>query len=253
MTRPQIIQTSTAQRASRLDPYEDGMEDYETARTAFEALQVADTFAGNLIDGQKLKPLTASAKRFREMELEMLDYLQDSDETIDPLIEMWMCEREDGAVILQAMERHCSPGLVREERELRDMIDYYGNDWMEPQSRLALLLFTKDKYDEAADWCQNVLRIKPWHFEVGNLLVALKLRQGEFEMAVQAAREYSLPPLNYNTDHKRRRAWVERNMFRAQRLLEQAEMDTDDLLRNEQLEECPVEAIGGEVVDECWE
>lgn len=241
-----------------------GMEDFEAARQAFDELLKVVVVPTNTNTNTNTKPplrlpLTASSKRVKEMELALLEYLQDSDDTIDRLVDLWMCEREDAAPLLRKMEEHCSPGLHKEERELRQMIEHYGNGmddgdgdgdcWVEPMSRLALLLFTKGNYQEASSWCWKVLEAKPWHFEVAHLLVALSLRQDQFATALRTAREYSLPSLNDKTDHKRRRAWVARAMSKAQEILNQAEMATAAYyVQDEQLEECPV---GDE--DMCWQ
>ena len=121
-----------------------------------------------------VKPLTAGMKRIKEAELVLLEHLETSDDSIDPIVDLWTCEREDGAPILRAMEDHCSPGLRAEEKELRHMIEYYGMEWAEPMARLALILFTRGEYEESSDWCERCLQVKPWHFEIGKLLVVFQ-------------------------------------------------------------------------------
>jgi hypothetical protein len=61
------------------------------------------------------KPLTASSKRLKEMELALLEVLMDLDDAVDLLVDLWMREPEDTAAALRQMEQHCSPGLVQEE------------------------------------------------------------------------------------------------------------------------------------------
>jgi tetratricopeptide (TPR) repeat protein len=191
-------------------------------------------------DNTLKKPLTASAKCVKEMELTLLQHLIDSDDAIDPLVDLWMREREDAAQELRAMQMNCSPGLEREIGQLRHMMEYYGNEWVEPMSRLALVYFTKGKYLEATDLCHSVLQAKPWHFEAAQLLVALHLRQDQYGNAIKAARQLALPALNVNTNHKRRREWVAKATAKAMENLRQAEVATFVAMQDENFEECPV-------------
>eukprot|EP00980_Cylindrotheca_fusiformis_P027829 scaffold22560_cov135-Cylindrotheca_fusiformis.AAC.40 len=195
-----------------------------------------------------MKPLTTGSKRSKEVELRLLEHLERSDETIDPLVDLWTAERHDAAPILRAMEHTCSPGLKIEEAELRNMIDYYGNEWAEPMSRLALVLFTKRRYDEAEFWCRQALAVKPWHFEAGRLLVAVYLRQNEFAKALQAARKHMLPSFNPRTHDRRRKSWVEHVTKQARQILSEAEAAAAERIIDDHLDECPV--IGGEEL--CW-
>lgn len=174
--------------------------------------------------------LTAHRERIQEMELHLLDSLQDSDEGIDTLVDLWIGERgEEASHALHQMETHCSRGLVLEEKLLRSLIDRHGNEWAEPMSRLAVLLFTRGQYEEATHWCIAALQVKPWHFETGQLLVALWLRQENLVMAVRAAREFGLPELNDGKDHKRRRAWVAKNRAILQERLQKSRRATEDI------------------------
>lgn len=174
--------------------------------------------------------LTAHRERIQEMELHLLDSLQDSDEGIDTLVDLWIGERgEEASHALHQMETHCSRGLVLEEKLLRSLIDRHGNEWAEPMSRLAVLLFTRGQYEEATHWCIAALQVKPWHFETGQLLVALWLRQENLGLAVRAAREFGLPELNDGKDHKRRRAWVAKNRAILQERLQKSRRATEDI------------------------
>ena len=174
--------------------------------------------------------LTAHRERIQEMELHLLDSLEDSDDGIDTLVDLWIGERgEDASYALHQMELHCSKGLVLEEKMLRSLIERHGDEWAEPMSRLAVLLFTRGQYEEATHWCYQALKVKPWHFETGQLLVALQLRQEDLVMAVRAAREYGLPELNDSTDHKRRRAWVAKNRAILQERLQKSRRATEDI------------------------
>mmetsp|Transcript_32071 Transcript_32071/g.78119 ORF Transcript_32071/g.78119 Transcript_32071/m.78119 type:complete len:342 (+) Transcript_32071:121-1146(+) len=200
-----------------------------------------------------VKPLTASSRRLKEVELQLLQDLTDSDDTLDPLVELWSRERADAAEELKAMETSCSPGLYKEERQLRRMIDRYGTDWVEPMARLALLLFTKGSFtglDEAKDLCQTVLTVKPWHFESAQLLVAILLRRGDFQQAVKITRNYCLPQLNERTGHKRRRRWVERSLTFAREALVRAQSVTTLAHQDDAVDElCDIETEG----EFCWQ
>lgn len=216
-----------------------GMEEYEdNKRHSFE----------NLLATTSIKPLTASSKRVKEVELELLEHLESDDASIDPLVDLWTLEKKDAAPMLRKMEEHCSPGLLEEEKLLKELIDDYGDEWAEPMARLALIFFIKGYYDQAALMCEQALQIKPWHFEVGKLLVAVQLRQQQFEKALQTERTYALPSLNERTNNKRRKQWVQRWKAEASLLLEKQAEQAAILLQNEQLEECPV----GDGEASCW-
>jgi len=230
------------------------MQDYENARKAFErsvSLPTSSSQEAQKQEGQPKVLLTASTERIKEMELSMLEHLQDSDAVIDPLVDLWTRERPSAAEELISMERYCSPGLVKEEAALRRIIDEYGDAWVEPKSRLAVLLFTKGLYEEAEYWCQEVLRAKPWQFEVGQLLVVLYLRMGYYERAILVARNYSLPALNERTDNRRRRAWVEAATSAAGEELQEARKAAVLAVSNDPMDECPVEA--GVADSRCWQ
>ncbi|KAL3895292.1 MAG: hypothetical protein SGARI_007494, partial [Bacillariaceae sp.] len=189
-----------------------------------------------------VKPLTASSKRFMEIELKLLMQLEVSDDVVDPLVELWTAERSDAARELQEMELgDCSPGLVREEQQLRAMIQRYGMEWVEPMSRLAVLLFTKGRTTEAMDLVRKVLEIKPWHFEAGQLFVIMLLREGQYKSALRAARSYMLPNFNDHTDSRRRKRWVREKVIQAQGLFQQALEATTIAVHADLTDECQVD------------
>lgn len=193
--------------------------------------------------------LTSHAERIKEMELHLLDCLQDSDDAIDTLVSLWMGEHgEEAAAALNDMQYECSRGLVVEEQILRSMIAHFSDEnWVEPMSRLAVLLFTRGQYDEATHWCYRVLDAKPWHFETTQLLIVTWLRRENYPMAVRTARQYALPNLNDKTQHKRRRAWVQQNRDRLQQELQASRVASQDIHHDEYFsdEECQDE-------QHCW-
>ena len=189
--------------------------------------------------------LTSHSERIKEMELHLIECLENSDEAVDTLVDLWVREREDASQILRQMETNCSDGLRVEEQILRSLIERYQDEWVEPMSRLAVLLFTKGLYEEATRWCHAVLHAKPWHFETGQLLVACHLRENEYGLAIQAAREHTLPELNESTNNKRRRSWVQKNKARIQQWLQMAREASEDAVHDSVDDECPVDEV-------CW-
>ncbi|KAG7356937.1 hypothetical protein IV203_001625 [Nitzschia inconspicua] len=221
------------------------MEKFENARQEFEKLIVSSKplhSSMTQISTQNVKPLTASTKRFMELELNLLKQLEESDDVVDPLVELWTAERADASKDLRQMELgNCSPGLVREEAQLRAMIEQYGTEWVEPMNRLAVLLFTKGRLMEAMDLIRNVLQVKPWHFEAGQLLVVMLLRMGDYNSAVKAARTYTLPNLNESTKNRRRKRWVKDNVKIAQDIFRDAVEATNTVLHPDVTYECSVD------------
>ena len=197
------------------------------------------------------EPLTTGSKRRKEVELQLLEHLKESNEPIDPLIDLWSSERQDAAAVFESMEEVCSPGLKEEEMTLRQMIDESEMEWAEPMVRLALLFFVKGQYDESLNWSQKALDVKPWHFEGGRLLVVLHLRMGQFGQALQAARRHLLPALNDRTSNKRRTDWVNEVMNKALQILKEAETAASTKRQGEflDMDECPI--IEGRIL--CWE
>lgn len=219
-------------------------DEVEAARQAFERLHLDDS-TGTLRPGPL--PMTSNVQRLRRMELTLLEALADSDQAIDPLVELWIRERQDAAEALHHMisSRFRVPDLDHEEAILRQMIDDYGPDgWVEPHGRLAVLLFTRGEYMETIDLCDYVLYAKPWHFEVAQLLAITFLRVGDFETALRVTRHCVLPPLHHP---KRRKRWVDKMTKFARERLQDAEMiSVTATLDGLVIEECPVE-------EDCWQ
>lgn len=228
----------------------DGMEGYEAARRDFESL-FQESSPRSSHSTPLNKPLTANSMRIKDVELKLLRQLADSDDVVDPLVDLWVGERADASQMLRNMEEvgNCSPGLQQEEGQLRAMIERYGIEWVEPMSRLAVLLFTKGRNTEAIDLAWKVLEAKPWHFEAGQLLVVMLLREGRYPEALKVARSYSLPPLNENTNHRRRKAWVEEKLWQANEFLTQARMVTVSAIK----EDSSVEELCSLEEDFCWQ
>lgn len=166
-------------------------------------------------------PLTSSSQRRRQVEMQLLESLRDSDDAVDELMNLWMVERDaESAQQLVEMEEWCSEGLVEEEEALRGMIDDYGLDWPEPASRLAALLYFKGNSLESMQWAERALQVKPWHFETMHIQVLNCLRvypEGVYKFARQG-----LPPLRPSTGNAARGKWVDQALIDAQEALQQA-------------------------------
>jgi hypothetical protein len=118
--------------------------------------------------------LTSAGRRLRELEIQLLESLRDSDGGIDQLVHLWTTERssESAHALLQMQksEQPCSAGLVQEEAALAELCRMHPG-WAEPWSRLATLLFYKGipRWSDALSAAEEAIRIKPWHFEALNV------------------------------------------------------------------------------------
>ena len=230
-TQTQLLDTTTIitglSMGSSLD---DELDHLEEARSKFEFLmQTEGLVKENLMvplphspDEYTPRPLTEKSRERRELELSLLQSLESSDDGIEELMSLWMVERgPEAAQELQSMETLCSPGLVEEERILRNLMHEYGIHWAEPVSRLASLLYFKGNSAESKEWCEIALAVKPWHFEVVHTCVLNALRSNDLGAAVRWQRR-ALPGLNPTNNHKRRKAWVARAVKDAQNSLQKA-------------------------------
>ena len=149
---------------------------------------------------------------------------------LDELMHLWMYEHDpESAMQLEAMQESCSPGMVVEEGQLRQMCVNFPT-WAEPRARLAILLFMKGISQEAKEFAQQALELKPWHFEVYPILVMLALREENMAQALYWARK-SLPTERpwSSGNCRRRKAWVDQALENAARMWEDAERDTLEL------------------------
>jgi hypothetical protein len=210
-----------------------------------------DSSSRGSLSSSFIKPLTANSKRIKELELKLLSELADSDDVVDQLVDLWVGERADASQVLRDMEQvgSCSPGLQREEVQLRAMVERYGREWVEPMSRLAVLLFTKGQNSEAIDLTWKVLEAKPWHFEAAQLMVVMLLREGRSLEALRVAKTYCLPPLNKRTNHRRRKAWVQKKLWQAQEFLTRSRVATISAIQ----EDFSVEELCSVEEDFCWQ
>jgi len=195
--------------------------------------------------------LTNAGRRLRELEMELLESLTDSDAGIEELIHLWTTERDEEAsthlLAMQSAASECSAGLVQEEAALRQMSERYPA-WAEPYSRLATLLYYKGEAREAIEMAEKAVDLKPWHFEALHIAVLLsqQIQENDDDDSVAAAAatptfihqkraqrlaRKALPDLK---DRQGRKVWVERAVAQAAQQLREAEKVTRYAQRSRQ-------------------
>jgi hypothetical protein len=153
--------------------------------------------------------LTTAAQRYRsQLEIMLLESLEGSDDAVDELVHLWVHETTPhNAEVLEQMSNECSPGMKAEQAWLRQTIQKHP-DWVEPQIRLATLLFYKGETQPSRQWAVRAFEKMPYHFEIVPLLVMICLRQSNVGEAIRWARR-GLPTLRGTEASQRRRsAWV---------------------------------------------
>jgi hypothetical protein len=232
------------------------LQKVERARASFEDLfkqAMAATSAGKSKSlGNLASPsisqqpiLTTGGRRRRQLEMDLVASLSDSDDAADELVNLWMHETGDrqAAAVMAAMQEECSPGLVREERDLLAMIAEYPS-WAEPRLRLAFVYYFQERFEESTNMAKKAVICKPWHFEASRLLVVLSgqqimLGRKSTPQALLEAHEQALPTLKPTLSDgesyadrskrvvlKRRKAWVEQALDDAAHQWKEAEKAT---------------------------
>jgi hypothetical protein len=202
--------------------------------------------------------LTETGRHRRQLEMDLIASLADSDDAVDELVHLWIYETGDleAAVCIIHMEESCSVGLVSEVQDLQSLVAQYPA-WAEPRVRLAFVLYYKGHLEESRVAALEALECKPWHFEAVELLIMMALRQKDMVQASYWARRCALPNLRTvvgsssssssssssadNTAaaatppagvfHKRRRVWVERALRDAELQWQDAERVTQEVYR----------------------
>ena len=193
---------STPQRTRTTRHLHQDLKDLENAREEFERLLQDHVLPDNV--------LTTTSRHRRQLEVNLLASLEDSDDAVEELMHLWMYEYgSEAANALIEMQEEASPGLVREQAILMEMMQDYPT-WAEPVVRLATLLYYKGETQPSRQLVRDALQLKPWHFEAIQLLIMLALRDGDTGRAIVLARQ-ALPPLG----SKRRSEWVRRAMYEA--------------------------------------
>jgi tetratricopeptide (TPR) repeat protein len=213
--------------------------------------------------------LTTAARRRRQIEMDLVATLKDSDDATDQLVNLWMYETADAkaAACMAAMQTKCSQGLVQEEAALKQMMQDYPA-WAEPRVRLAFVYYYTNRFGASYKVAMQALEIKPWHFEAARLLVLLSHRQNDVGKALQEAHHAALPnirPALTDGDgtsagrqnlKKRRWAWFNRALKYAESQWQEAEQITQQAFTeapfagDHQHHQQQQEATNGLV---CWE
>lgn len=172
--------------------------------------------------------LTTSGRRVREVEMQLLKSLEDSDDAIDQLVHLWTTERDgEAASDMLFMDLSCSKGLEIEEARLWQLIEEHPG-WAEPHARLAAVLFHKGgpmHGSIAADMAVRAIDLKPWHFEALHLMVAISTNFNDMEGSMHWS-HMALPPLDQETQNRDRKEWVKRSLMQAMGRFQEAERTT---------------------------
>lgn len=218
---------------------DDSVEDLDSARAAIERLVggTKSIIRDGIIAQAESKRLflTSTGRRFREVEMDLLNQLVDSDAALEELIHLWTTERDTAAAQdLLHMQTHCSEGLALEEARLCEMTREYPG-WAEPYARLATLLYYKGPQHlrHADEVARRALELKPFHFEALNLLVLIHTQLNDAKTAMEFKR-MALPPLKLNdpNGNQQRREWVQRALQQAAFLWDEAEHTTSAIHQN---------------------
>jgi hypothetical protein len=171
-------------------------------------------------------PLTTLDRERRLVEQDYLAALQDSDEALTDLWDLWFQERgKEAADRLLAAEELTGAGpshWPKAEQVLKDLMEEHGVYWVEPVNRLATLYYMQGRLEESETLCQMVLAVKPWHFGALSGIVMVYAGLHDSEKARQwAARR--LPTFAPTGPNRRRMAWVETALQDSQLSLEEGE------------------------------
>lgn len=183
-------------------------------------------------------PLSTIERDRRDVEIQLLKGLEQSDEASKSLWTLWYSER--GAPAKKKIEEADSlmgdPGSWKEsEAILKELIDEYGLYFVEPLNRLATLYFLQSKLAESYKLCLIILKIKPWHFGALSGMVQVCIGRGDRAGARLWAEKrlpssvagQSFPPFSQDgPENPRRKEWVEGQVQKAEKLLQKAKKET---------------------------
>ncbi|KAL7539447.1 hypothetical protein ACHAXR_011077 [Thalassiosira sp. AJA248-18] len=112
--------------------------------------------------------------------------------------------------------------LIREHCSTHGSMDNINlSNWVEPANRLATLLFLMGKFGESKQWCERILRTKPWHIGALSGVVMVCMKMGDKEGAMKYS-QMGLPNLSAQMRNLRKE-WVEQNVQFAEKNLLQLE------------------------------
>lgn len=171
-------------------------------------------------------PLTTIERERRLAEIQLLAHLNDGDEPVNDILELWFAERGPRAAGL--LRR--ADDLINEGHEewgeaesiLRSLIEEYGVYFAEPINRLATLYYLQGRLEESLTLNKMVLGVKPWHFGALSHIVMVYAALGDSNSARQWA-AFRLPMFSHGGSNRRRTRWVERVVVEATGLLHTGE------------------------------
>lgn len=177
-------------------------------------------------------PLTTIERERRSAEIELLAHLNDGDEALNGIWNLWFAERGSKAsALLHKADDMISEGAhawTEAEAILRGLIEQYGVYFAEPLNRLATLYYLQGRHEEALTLNQMVLAIKPWHFGALSHIVMVYAALGDSVSARQWA-AFRLPTISSAGSNRRRTRWVERAVVDATILLHEGEQNLSEL------------------------
>jgi hypothetical protein len=171
-------------------------------------------------------PLTTIERERRSAEILLLAHLNDGDEALSDIWNLWFSERgPKAAALLRKADNLVGEGpqgWKEAEEILRDLIEEHGVHFSEPVKCLALLCYLQGRMEEALSLNQMVLAVKPWHFGALSHIVMIYAALGDSVSAGRwaAFRLPTFPPLGSN---RRRTRWVERAVVDATIVLHEGE------------------------------
>ena len=185
----------------------------------------------------KPPPLTSAERDRRMAEIELLQALEDSDDTLQDLWDLWFSARGKTAKerLEQADEFMANGNILAAEKMLKQMIREYGVYWVEPLNRLATLLYLDGRLEESFQLCLVVLHLQPHHFGALSGIVAVCIGLGKREEARRWADKRlptrvassSFPPFAQDgPTNPRRKEWVVRAVKQAQEAISHLEYQT---------------------------
>lgn len=174
-------------------------------------------------------PLTSIDRERKRAEMDLLLKLNDSDEALSDLWNLWFYERgrSAGARLLAAEELAAQPDRhLQAEIELKELMNEYGLHWVEPVHRLATLYYQQGRLLQAEQLFRTVLAVKPWHVgALSGVVVSYAERHAVHEARRAAA--LRLPRLAVaaaaGSSNRRRQQWVARAVAQAETNLARAE------------------------------
>jgi len=219
--------------------------DLNQQKVAFENALKSNAVGSDETPDANFSALTTSRRQRFEREIELLEQmdpdhpankpelsdLQNQELVVVELWSLWYGERGSANMRkLQAVEASLAdPSLWPEaEKQYVALINEHcgergGNvnlsHWVEPANRLATLLFLMGRFAESKQWCERILREKPWHVGALQGVVLVCAKMGDREGVVK----YSSLGLPVITARGERREWVRRNVGLAKENLSRLE------------------------------